>query len=287
MVSALDERYTRTDENAETTDSSVGLRRTRNALTVLMTIGALSCAGSPEPQIPQQVPATVSQNVSKGNQPKKETVLDSHEAKRTKHEIDMIVAKVKSLPFSEATNVIHMCTSRAEGEKLDKYLATLEKMDSQKRAIAETELINQWIPKIQESLTREPQGVDFLFFLLNLNKEEFESEGAVKFVKGEDFATEVLNAKNKPVVVEFTASWCYPCMLQNSALEDLVTQLGDKVIILKVNIDKESELADKYTSDYNNVPVTLVFVNGQIVEKFPKFTEAADLEKTLKKYIAR
>ena len=64
-------------------------------------------------------------------------------------------------------------------------------------------------------------------------------------VTSENFEQEVLNAQG-PVLVDFFAEWCMPCKMFAPILEDTQEQLGNRVKIVKINIDESIQLAQKY-----------------------------------------
>lgn len=64
-----------------------------------------------------------------------------------------------------------------------------------------------------------------------------------------------------PVIVDFHASWCAPCKMMTPILKQLKSQLGNNVRILKVDIDKNKEIAMKY--QIRSVPTLMIFQNGQ------------------------
>ena len=65
-------------------------------------------------------------------------------------------------------------------------------------------------------------------------------------VTKENFASEVL-ASEKPVVVDFWATWCGPCRMIAPVLEELAEKYEDKLTVGKVNVDEEMELAVKFS----------------------------------------
>jgi len=75
------------------------------------------------------------------------------------------------------------------------------------------------------------------------------------------FQTDVLNAKG-PVVVDFWAEWCGPCKMIAPALDELTTELGEKVTIVKINIDENPHTPQKY--GVRGIPTMMIFQGGQV-----------------------
>ena len=75
------------------------------------------------------------------------------------------------------------------------------------------------------------------------------------------FEADVLNS-TEPVVVDFWAEWCGPCRMIAPALEEISGQLGDKVKIVKLNVDENPNTAAKY--GIMSIPTLLMFKNGEI-----------------------
>lgn len=69
----------------------------------------------------------------------------------------------------------------------------------------------------------------------------------------------------RPVLVDFYATWCSPCKAMEPVLERLAERYAPKVEIAKVNIDKSSDLSGQY--GVRGVPSFLLFVNGKPVER--------------------
>jgi len=67
----------------------------------------------------------------------------------------------------------------------------------------------------------------------------------------------------KPVIVDFHALWCGPCKAQSPILKELATELGDRVRIIKIDVDQNPEIAGRY--QIQSVPTLMVFKNGQLV----------------------
>ncbi|MET8122633.1 thioredoxin [Micromonospora sp. NPDC005189] len=87
--------------------------------------------------------------------------------------------------------------------------------------------------------------------------------GNTKAVTDASFVADVLQA-DKPVLVDFWAEWCGPCRKVSPLLEEIAGEMGDKVTIVKLNIDENPETARAYR--VMSVPTLTVFKNGQPVQ---------------------
>ncbi|HZO48103.1 MAG TPA: thioredoxin [Xanthobacteraceae bacterium] len=84
---------------------------------------------------------------------------------------------------------------------------------------------------------------------------------AVGKVSDATFESEVLKATG-PVVVDFWAEWCGPCRMIAPALEEIAGSLGEKVKIVKLNVDENPQTAAKY--NIQSIPTLLIFKNGDM-----------------------
>ncbi len=82
-----------------------------------------------------------------------------------------------------------------------------------------------------------------------------------KAVSDASFETDVLKAPG-PVLVDFWAEWCGPCRMIAPALEELQAEYGDKLTIVKVNIDENQQTPMKY--GVRGIPTLMLFKGGQV-----------------------
>lgn len=86
----------------------------------------------------------------------------------------------------------------------------------------------------------------------------------------------------KPVLVDFYATWCGPCRVMSPILEDLKKRIGDKANLLKIDVDKEEDLTLKY--NVQSVPTLMIFKRGELLWRESGIRQAHLLEKVLEKF---
>ncbi len=104
----------------------------------------------------------------------------------------------------------------------------------------------------------------------------------VKVLTDFDFETTIKESK-VPVLVDFFAKWCGPCRMQAPILNEIADELGDKVLVAKVDIDECESLAIKY--GVSSIPCLMVFSGGEVKETSVGLQGKAQLAAMLIKHI--
>ena len=87
---------------------------------------------------------------------------------------------------------------------------------------------------------------------------------AAAHINQDEFDDKVAKS-NKPVLLDFYADWCGPCKMSAPILDKLADELKEKVTILKINVDDNQELSQKY--QVMSIPTVVAFKGGKEVDR--------------------
>ncbi len=93
-----------------------------------------------------------------------------------------------------------------------------------------------------------------------------------------DKFSEVIKSE-KPVLVDFFATWCGPCKMMAPILHDLKAAVGDKVTILKIDVDKNPEVSSQF--QVQGVPTLIIFKQGKVAWRQSGVVQAKELQRIL------
>ena len=102
----------------------------------------------------------------------------------------------------------------------------------------------------------------------------------MKYLNQNDFQESV---KNGVSIVDFYASWCMPCRMFGEILEEIDQEIGDKINIFKVDVDKNEELSRQF--GVMSIPTILIFKDGEMKEKHVGLWQKEDCLDAVAKYL--
>jgi thioredoxin 1 len=106
--------------------------------------------------------------------------------------------------------------------------------------------------------------------------------GSTKAVTDATFDAEVLQS-SKPVIVDYWAEWCGPCRQVAPVLEEIASEYGDKIDVVKLNIDENPSVSTRYK--IMAIPTLGVFQNGEVVKQIVGAKPKAALLRDLAEFI--
>jgi thioredoxin len=99
----------------------------------------------------------------------------------------------------------------------------------------------------------------------------------------DNFQASVIDASNdKPVLVDFYATWCGPCKSQGPIVDEVGKELEGAAVVGKIDVDENPDSAQKF--QVMGIPALKVFRNGEVVEEFTGLQQKETIVEALKKH---
>jgi thioredoxin 1 len=108
------------------------------------------------------------------------------------------------------------------------------------------------------------------------------ASNAIAEVTDANFDSDVLKS-DKPVLVDFWATWCGPCRAIAPIVEELAGEYQGKVTVGKMDVDRNTATPMRYK--VTGIPTLLVFKGGQVVEQLVGYRSKDDIQKALNKHL--
>jgi thioredoxin 1 len=128
--------------------------------------------------------------------------------------------------------------------------------------------IERLIEEISKRLEELAKGAEKVEYTINVTDNNFDE----------------IITKNKVVFVDCWAPWCAPCHIYEPIYSKVAEQYKDKAVFARLNVDENPRTADKY--DVMNIPTTLIFVDGKLVDQIVGAVDEDTLKSYVEKYIS-
>lgn len=87
-----------------------------------------------------------------------------------------------------------------------------------------------------------------------------------------------------PVLIDYFATWCGPCKMMHPILDDLKKQMGDRVKIVKIDVDVPANRQSVYTYQIQSVPTLMLFQKGRMLWRQSGMVRAEQLKEIIEKF---
>jgi thioredoxin 1 len=118
-----------------------------------------------------------------------------------------------------------------------------------------------------------------------LQRERAQMADNVNSVTDSTFQSEVIDAsKSQPVMVDFWAEWCRPCLMLAPTVAEIATAYAGKIKVVKLNVDENTNAAGKF--NIRGIPTLLIFKGGQVAEQVVGAVPRDQIEKAVQRHLA-
>jgi thioredoxin 1 len=106
----------------------------------------------------------------------------------------------------------------------------------------------------------------------------------ISSVTDNTFQAEVIDAsKNQPVLVDFWAEWCRPCLVLAPTVAEIASTYAGKIKVVKLNVDENANSAGKF--NIRGIPTLLIFKGGQVAEQVVGAVPRDQIEKVVQRHL--
>ena len=99
----------------------------------------------------------------------------------------------------------------------------------------------------------------------------------------EDTFDDAIKKNEQPILVDFWAAWCQPCKVVAPALAQLAEELAGRVLVAKVDVDENGDLANRF--GIRSIPTLVVFKGGKVVDQMIGAAPKEQIRRLLEKHV--